>query len=180
MRRQLNLYFYSFQISEIKRINKIHKENEIHARRTIKVPVPPFSILTETLPKRDDLAPSPEPSSSNREDEIINLIATPIVNPLPVVSNIDNIILRSAVEPATYPQEPEFTGDETERDLLLSNAESGTVENIGAKDNYNFKCSGADWGISWLQLLGVSLLLGFAGPLIYFFWVFQKTTRHAS
>ncbi|XP_076637742.1 lysM and putative peptidoglycan-binding domain-containing protein 3 isoform X3 [Colletes latitarsis] len=40
---------YRCTISELKRINKIHKENEIFAKRFIKVPIQPFSILSETL-----------------------------------------------------------------------------------------------------------------------------------
>ncbi|KAL0132210.1 hypothetical protein PUN28_000178 [Cardiocondyla obscurior] len=45
---------YRCTISELKRINKIDKENEIYAKPYIKVPVQPFSILTEASPESQD------------------------------------------------------------------------------------------------------------------------------
>jgi hypothetical protein len=46
----------------------------------------------------------------------------------------------------------------------LIQQEDSSLSN-GGKSMYS--CSGADWGLSWLQLLICSLLLGFAGPVLY-------------
>lgn len=38
------------QVADIKRLNKIDKDNEIYARKIIKIPVTVHSVLLETLP----------------------------------------------------------------------------------------------------------------------------------
>lgn len=41
-----------------------------------------------------------------------------------------------------------------------------------------FKCSGDNWGLSWMQLLVFSLLLSFAGPIIiYILYIAEYPTK---
>jgi hypothetical protein len=40
-----------------------------------------------------------------------------------------------------------------------------------------YSCNGADWGLSWLQLLICSLLLGFAGPVLYVIYFTEESNR---
>jgi hypothetical protein len=40
-----------------------------------------------------------------------------------------------------------------------------------------YSCNGADWGLSWLQLLIWSLLLGFAGPVLYVIYVTEGSNK---
>lgn len=169
------------QISELKRINNIHKDNEIFAHRSIKVPMQPYSILTETLNPNIELSKNQtdvfddtlenHPSTS-REDQITNLITTPV---FPYSSNVDainNIILNSVCEPAhdTFNAEDEL---ETDHLITLTERRNG----IGFADP--FKCSGSDWGLSWFHLLGFSLILGFAGPIIYIIYI-TDSTKHTN
>jgi hypothetical protein len=41
-----------------------------------------------------------------------------------------------------------------------------------------YSCNGADWGLSWLQLLICSLLLGFAGPVLYVIYLTEDSNKH--
>jgi hypothetical protein len=41
-----------------------------------------------------------------------------------------------------------------------------------------FSCSGADWGLSVLQLIICSLLLGFAGPILYVIYLTEDSKKH--
>ena len=167
-------------MSELKRINNIDKDNEIFAHRSIKVPVQPFSILTETLNKiqnegANDCTYELEKPSTSKEEEILNLITTPIVV-APPRSEINNIILNSILEPRSANETSENV-DDTEDVQLLSPSEREITPKANLNDT--FSCSGADWGLSWFQLLGVSLLLGLAGPIIYIFFIADASNHHS-
>ncbi|XP_063991026.1 lysM and putative peptidoglycan-binding domain-containing protein 3 isoform X2 [Diachasmimorpha longicaudata] len=164
---------YRCTISELKRINNIHKENEIFAHRVIKVPVPPFSIFTENNETTDNLINLNPPETIEtesptikREEEIINLITTPTVVPS-TSADINSVILNSVCEPLTSGIDQVNCCDE-EDDKLLQEHPTTAVETRVIDP---FKCSGADWGLSWIHLLGFSLLLGSVGPVIYIYCI---------
>jgi len=165
-----------FQISELKRINKIDKENEIYARPYIKIPVQPFSILTETLPKDnqgDVVAQCQEESIMRKEAQLIDL---DIANAEPSNKEINTIILNSVCEPlSSYNSANLMELSHTEHDRLLSDTERTKVMEPCEPDM--FKCSGDTWGLSWTQLLVVSLLLGFAGPIIYILYIAEYSFK---
>ena len=55
-------------VADIKRLNKIDKENEIHARKVIKIPVTLHNVLLDNFPtvhKSGNNSPKPEQKSSN-------------------------------------------------------------------------------------------------------------------
>ncbi|KAF3430169.1 hypothetical protein E2986_05817 [Frieseomelitta varia] len=175
---------YRCTISELKRINKIHKENEIHARRFIKVPVQPFSLLTETLEQdpsgqvnRSEVStssPGEGTDSTVTNDPLLNVIKSPVVVELPK-TEINTIILNSVCEPlSSYNNSNSLDITSSECDQLLTPTESNT-ENSHLTET--FRCSGDDCGISWTQLLGFSLLLGFAGPIIYILYITEFSSK---
>lgn len=154
----------------------------------------PFSILTEKLIDHEDetsRAENSRPSfghdepSTSRDEQLINLISTPIVQaPRPQNRGINDIILNSVCEPLGKSVEgaAASTSDDLETDQLISpdEFERSSTPQTSAIDTFN--CSGADWGLSWAHLLGVSLLLGFAGPLIYILYIAEESSddnRHA-
>ncbi|XP_043467762.1 lysM and putative peptidoglycan-binding domain-containing protein 3 isoform X1 [Leptopilina heterotoma] len=155
---------YGCTISEIKRVNNIHKENEIFARQVIKVPVQPFSLLTENL--NNEEIKEPEKSSTSKEEQILNLITTP----LKVVSNseINNIILNSVIEPIS---QTDINEEENINSTLLSPSERKISQEH--RVNRTFKCSGADWGFRWFHVIGISLLIWIGVP-IYIFYVMKQ------
>ncbi|KOC64804.1 LysM and putative peptidoglycan-binding domain-containing protein 3 [Habropoda laboriosa] len=178
---------YRCTISELKRINKIHKENEIHARRFIKVPIQPFSILTETLEQNQSVkqAGQSEVSISTGEEienammkgPLLDLMKNPVTTELPK-AEINTIILNSVCEPlSSYNNSNSLEITSSECDQLLTSVENKT-NNSHLTDS--FKCSGDDCGLSWTQLLGFSLLLGFAGPIIYILYIAEFSSKNHS
>ncbi|XP_043792184.1 lysM and putative peptidoglycan-binding domain-containing protein 3 isoform X2 [Apis laboriosa] len=168
------------------RINKIHKENEIHARRFIKVPIQPFSLLTETLEhdqknnqldRREVSISTPDEKTENivMADPLLNVIKNPVVIELPK-AEINTIILNSVCEPlSSYNNSNSLEIINSECDQLLTSTENNT-KNPHLTET--FRCSGDDCGLSWTQLLGFSLLLGFAGPIIYILYIIEFSSKN--
>ncbi|XP_008556573.2 lysM and putative peptidoglycan-binding domain-containing protein 4 [Microplitis demolitor] len=166
---------YHCTISELKRINNIHKENEIYARRVIKIPVQPFSILTENEKLIDiDDQPDPLPSSSSSAQLIINLSDGNVSKE----TDINTLILNSVCEPSnkfTSNQDIDINADDETNELLAREPRDSTPE---AKVIDSFKCSGADWGLSLIHLILLFLLLGIILPIIYIFYIAEHSDHH--
>uniref|UniRef100_A0A0A1WRE8 LysM and putative peptidoglycan-binding domain-containing protein 3 n=1 Tax=Zeugodacus cucurbitae TaxID=28588 RepID=A0A0A1WRE8_ZEUCU len=64
-------------VADIKRLNKIDKDNEIYARKFVKIPVTPHSILLETLPTVHKSG-SNSPSRSEYETFETNIMRNPL------------------------------------------------------------------------------------------------------
>ncbi|KYM97484.1 PREDICTED: lysM and putative peptidoglycan-binding domain-containing protein 3 [Cyphomyrmex costatus] len=172
---------YRCTISELKRINKIDKENEIYAKPYIKVPVQPFSILTETSYESQgnnaiitsEQCQEEAPATTNEQLIYLNTTSTSTESSN---TEINTIILNSVCEPlSSYnsANAPEIF--HTEHDALLEDVENtGTAESC---ETNMFKCSGDNWGLSWTQLLVFSLLLSFAGPIIYILYIAEYSTK---
>ncbi|KAL7298288.1 hypothetical protein TKK_0008639 [Trichogramma kaykai] len=175
---------YRCTVSELKRINKIHNDNEIHARQSIKVPVQPFSLLTETVGKNipnNGMELNSTVLNTNVElkpdNKIMNSSSLPSVSTSSAVE-INKIIFNSILEPSVPLSNESFHfSEDTETDTLIE-----STDNINHRTSNNiintFKCSGADWGLSWFQLLCFSLLLGFAGPIFYILYIAENSSKH--
>lgn len=166
----------------MKRINNIHKDNEIHAHCLIKVPVQPYSLLTETIHQKDLTSTNCDKLIDEHTEEAfpennVNYVNFPNSKTSSSIE-INNIILNSTIEPLLqFNSETSEILEETETDQLIY-----SVENSGKNsDNYvvsTFKCSGADWGLSWFQIICLFLLLGFAGPIIYILYIAESSNKH--
>lgn len=152
------------QLSELKRINNIHKENEIFARRSLKVPVQPFSIFTETNNEPESIA-----STSNNE-QVINVLLNPISHTS--TADINNVILNSVCEPISTDNVCTNIHDNDESEELLRSSDRDSTPEGRVVDS--FRCSGADWGLSWAHLLGLSIFLGIVLPVIYIFHIAES------
>ncbi|XP_029169297.1 lysM and putative peptidoglycan-binding domain-containing protein 3 [Nylanderia fulva] len=152
---------YRCTISELKHINKIDKENEIYAKPYIKVPVQPFSILTETLPENQDKnvitsTQSQEKFPARKEEQLIDFDTVSTTESSNM--EINAIILNSVCEPlSSYNSANSSEIPHTEHDRLLNDTEDTEITESCETDI--FKCSGDNWGLSWMQLLIFSLLL---------------------
>lgn len=143
----------------MKRINNIHKENEIYARKNIKVPSNPLSLLLE---KEYFLEPEKSPEKFDQPNEQLNCdIIVEAVNNSSVSKSCHETFTEPEQEKHAYSLIPT---EETQESVALL---STTVEH---KPNDVMSCSGADWGMSWLSLLCITLILGVGGPFIYVFW----------
>lgn len=165
----------------MKRINNIHKDNEIHAHRLIKVPVQPYSLLTEPAEQKNLIHENGQPhlSANQSETTVQNLVDLENLCKLNASSSaveINTIILNSTIQPLFNDESSEYT-NETETDQLIFSPENGTTKSNDYVVN-TFTCSGADWGLSWFQLICFFLLLGFAGPIIYVLYIAESSDKH--
>ncbi|XP_026762960.2 lysM and putative peptidoglycan-binding domain-containing protein 3 [Galleria mellonella] len=179
------LRFYC-SVSELKRINQIHKDNEIFARRTIKVPVTPYSVLTEIIPSQ---LPEHQPSNSNTSPANLdgqdlvqndvtsqhNILQSQSINPGENgdhTIDCNSIVLNSTVAPSVTPY-TDMEGNETvsEGTQLLPNKQKEPVEAVVVKE---LTSHGADFGLKWFHLVGFMLILGVVIPLVYVMFYLDK------
>ncbi|XP_041984459.1 lysM and putative peptidoglycan-binding domain-containing protein 3 isoform X2 [Aricia agestis] len=167
-------------ISELKRINQIHKDNEIFAKRTIKVPVTPYSVLTELIPTQP---PEPQPSTSSDNATSLNMQSllqnsqsmqnqsnTP--KDVDLALDCNAMILNSTIAPSVIPftdsEQTDFVSEDTQ---LLPSKEKVSVETVVVKE---LTAHGADFGLKWFHLLCFVLLLGVVVPLVYVLFYLDK------
>ncbi|XP_075981697.1 lysM and putative peptidoglycan-binding domain-containing protein 3 [Anticarsia gemmatalis] len=187
------LRFYC-SLSELKRINHIHKDNEIFARRTIKVPVTPYSVLTELIPTQPP-EPTPSTSTNNSNTVIQELVNANNFNELSNQNNIlfnnshqkddghcaidcNTVVMNSTVAPSIVP----YTDSEqnelaTEDTQLLPTKEKTSVEAVVVKE---LTSHGADFGLKWFHLVCVMLILGVVIPLVYVLFYLPKPEHEVS
>ncbi|CAH2042237.1 unnamed protein product, partial [Iphiclides podalirius] len=182
------LRFYC-SISELKRINHIHKDNEIFARRTIKVPVTPYSVLTELIPPQE---PQPTPSTSKQtlpnfsihhnilQSTSSNGIQKEINDNLKNIENKEDdcaidcnaVVLNSTLTPSVIPytdsEQNEVMSEDTQ---LLPNKPKISVEAVVVKE---LTSHGADFGLKWFHLVCCMLILGVVIPLVYVIFYLDK------
>lgn len=185
----------SFQVAELKRLNKIEKDYEIHARKIIKVPVTPHSLLLENQPiVHKSGQSSPKHGETNKEnlsrpefsEQLLVAAASLSTEP-----SINDIILNTPIASNHYVDNPTTISDYSNsiEDPLLGDA-SNEYNGIGSRptrphsisgqnmDLRDFSCSGSDCDISWIFLLICILVLCFAIPLIYVFYIAEQGDIH--
>lgn len=163
------LRFYC-SISELKRINQIHKDNEIYARRTIKVPITPFSVLTELVPTElNPTAPVALASSSNQNIENNNIDYS---------INCNEIVLNSSLAPSVVPYTDVETTEQISEDTKLLPSNGPKRETIEAVVVKELTSHGADFGLKWYHLVGCLMVLGVLIPIIYVIFYIDKHEHH--
>lgn len=184
----------TFQVAELKRINKIEKDYEIHARKIIKIPVTPHSLLLENQPTvHKSGQSSPKHGQTNKENlskpEFNGKLLVDAIS-LSTEPSINEIILNTPIASNHYEDHPTTSRDHsnTIEDPLLGDAatdyngiasrtrpHSISGQNMDLKD---FSCSQSDCDISWIFLLICILVLCFAIPLIYVFYIAEQEEIH--
>lgn len=195
-------FFLIQQISDIKRLNKIEREVEIHARKTIKVPANAHSLLLNT---QDELPVvhtsgqnSPKFANNNIDASHSSLLAnnkSKLDEKLLVASvslatsagsstiqagSINDIILNSAIT------RKEHNIDGVDFDDALDGEHARLIDDgdlqsaphaIRGAPPAELSCSGSDCDISWICLLVFILALCFAIPLIYVFYIAEHPEK---
>ncbi|XP_053683643.1 lysM and putative peptidoglycan-binding domain-containing protein 3 [Sabethes cyaneus] len=172
---------FNCTIAELKKINKIDKDNEIFARRIIRVPITPHSLLLETIPKVH--------SSGNSSPKNAISLAQSSTAILENKANFDEKLIVAAVSSASYKndavnlvsnQNLEETNEISSKQPLLSgeyddNVPQPRLLRLPAND---FSCNGSDCDISWICLLVCILALCFVIPLIYVIYVAEHIEKY--
>lgn len=162
---------FNVSVAELKRINNIHKENEIYARTVIKVPSNPLSLLLEKeyFPESSINSDVPAEPIQDTSDSIIETINNSNVNP--------RIHDESPQEEEHHQNKHSYLPLKTDEEdesvsLLNTTIEPGTNDVI--------TCNGADWGISWPILIFLTIVVGVGGPVLYIFWVILSKNEKPS
>ncbi|XP_067002667.1 lysM and putative peptidoglycan-binding domain-containing protein 3 [Anabrus simplex] len=197
---------FNCPVAELKRINGILRDNEIFARRSLKVPLKPGSVVTERLAgvhgsgskdedklliNFNDPVPGDELSStSNCSNEDIssanhsNIVdeKEQIVNHKPLGQNTVDLLSNNTYVEKILTQTVGSTSTGTNECADSSSVKEDPssplivqdLPDVSRESAAILRCSGADWGLKWPQLLICSLLLGFAGPILYVLYITEK------
>ncbi|CAG9765957.1 unnamed protein product [Ceutorhynchus assimilis] len=157
---------YHCTIEDLKRLNNIHKENEIYARRTIKVPHRPFTEALATVHSGSTTSPieMTEPSTSKLID--IDMLETKLTQQQSVVNQI---IFNSNFSNKTSDRMEDSTVLDSNEDVSLL----PEYMHLPQSDPIisRLSCNGSDWDISFPALIVCIVLVIFAVPIIYVFYI---------
>ncbi|XP_053963224.1 lysM and putative peptidoglycan-binding domain-containing protein 4 [Anastrepha ludens] len=193
-------------VVDIKRLNKIDKDNEIYARKVVKIPVTPHSVLLETLPIVHKSG-----SNSPTQAEHDTLETTIMKNPLEDakivlgeklivasvnsssssnqgIVDINNTILNSKLtrkESAYTDNEANHSNDNDSAalldDILNDDFAETHVRPIRGPSLSALHWSGSDGDMTWVCLFVVILALCFAIPLIVvIFWTHPHSNSNST
>lgn len=172
-------------------MNNLLRDNEIFARRTIKVPLRAFSMVA--VHKSGDTSPDVNLTKNSVDPNILKQKLSSVstsVESNPSISNglIDNNLIDfgssnkennfNEIIFNTRIAEKEETDGEVEE--AFSDEEVQLLPNVEVAEPVSgeFNCSGADWGMSWPLLLAIILIVAFVGPLIYIFYIAEHPEKY--
>ncbi|EFA06411.1 lysM and putative peptidoglycan-binding domain-containing protein 3 [Tribolium castaneum] len=153
---------YCCTIEDLKRLNNIHKENEIFAKRTIKVPQYPIALALAGVHVSGRSSPN-DPSASGQVDT--DQLTTSLKE-----TEVNQIIFNSSLAQKSHDVTEESGDDEEVHLLPHSPLEEPAVTKID--------CSGVDGDISIKALVLCIVIVIFAVPLIYVFYVAEHPKQH--
>ncbi|XP_072388585.1 lysM and putative peptidoglycan-binding domain-containing protein 3 [Diabrotica undecimpunctata] len=161
---------YHCPIAELKRINNIHKENEIFAKRVIKVPHRPFTSALASVHISGNSSPdlpAVPPVGMLIDIDSVNLKLTESISSASK-DEVNEIIFNSQI--AQKPNDRLSPDIENACDEEVSLLPQNTVIETDSIMS-RLSCSGADADISWKVLMGCTVILILALPLIYVFYI---------
>ncbi|XP_050075341.1 lysM and putative peptidoglycan-binding domain-containing protein 4 [Anopheles maculipalpis] len=196
---------FNCSIPQLKKLNKIDKDNEIYARNVIRVPVTPHSILLETLPRVHTSGNSSPKNITNTPPNVDHVPAGTSKATLDeklILAAVSNASIQPSSSAAT--QFPKKSSGKQHRDLSARSNEIELEELHGEADGLasqplllsgeyddsipqprslrlpanDFSCNGSDCDISWICLLVFILALCFAIPLIYVVYVAEHIDKY--
>lgn len=167
-------------MAELKRLNNLHRENEIYARHSIKVPYRAFSMVA--IHRSGDSSPNAVVSLKKtiNPDILQEKLASVTTNNVPVTNGINNeqnkinvndVVFNTKIAEKPVTNEIEDISDEEVQLLPQTN------ENLIQSPRY-FDCNGSDWGLSWPLLLCTVILIVVVVPLIYIFYITEHPEKY--
>lgn len=160
------------QIEELKRLNNIHKDNEIFAHRTIKVPSRLFSQPLAAIHTSGSNSPEkPTDSVSIITKEVLTKKLSSTLLHIPNISDstdFNNVIFNSNIvssKPCDIPNN--IVNEIPDEEIRLLPHEPAVQEHIVSK----MSCSGADADIHWIALIVCIIVVIVLIPLIYVLYI---------
>lgn len=167
---------FNCTIQDLKRLNKIDKDNEIFAFRVLKVPLTAQNVLLDTLPK---VHKSGQNSPKNKEK-----VSGDDTNPMPskekleeklLVASVSNAVISKSEDAADHPaSRVETSVDDLSSDPLLDRGQfRGYPRTFGAPKNDYLAFHDSDCELNWVVLLICILALCIIVPLIYVYVAYE-------
>nr|CAD7197250.1 unnamed protein product [Timema douglasi] len=192
-----DLFIKGGHVAELKRVNKIHKENEVYALRVVKIPLRYYSLLSERLATVHTAGNGYKENTESNEASTntfssINKYERNTETSKNISKDSSNLVIAQVVGSSKS-----YSGENVKRhstdESVIANSltllDNGLEEcpflpeevlnHVTVTKTSTFlSCSGADWGLSWLQLLICALAIGFLGPLLYVFYIAEDSKKH--
>lgn len=155
-------------------MNNIHKENEIFAKPTIRVPNRPFTAALAAVHTSGRSSPEESPSKKHIDVASLHSKLNETFLNVPTVSKptaeVNTIIFNSHIIPKICDNNDLEGGESGSEDVcLLPKRNEVVADPVVAK----LSCSGADCDIPWIALIVCVVILIFAVPLIYVFYIYE-------
>ncbi|CAL4135034.1 unnamed protein product, partial [Meganyctiphanes norvegica] len=183
---------YRIPVSELKRINNIHKDSEFFALNSVKIPVKVNSLLGEMLDQ--EKAEQENLSEGNITNNARkSVLGTQRINSCSENEMSDSemhvgyISINQILRDTKSKKEAQRFLRNMEKDLADIREKTKTYKNnldeaTDALTTVRFRaleeqkeiCSGADWGISWWKILLGSIIILVGIPLIYVFYIVEE------
>lgn len=171
---------FNCTVADLKRLNKIDKDNEIYARKTLRIPLTPYSALLDTtLPGVHKSGNSSPKASTSRE--ILDYLSDEKLEEKLIVASISNttykdqistVNLTKLISPTDYLDDQNVATNTF--DPLIDTNPNLEPNVILARPKIDFSFNGSDCDINWICLFICILALCFAIPVIYVLYAGEK------
>lgn len=166
---------FNCSVQDIKRLNNIHRDNEIFAFKVVKVPLTAQNILLDTLPK---VHKSGQSSPNNKLK-----VSTSAFNDVRSQEKLEEKLLVASVSQAVISKVEDAADrsaneiETTAEDHLIDRTQfRGYPRQIAARSDYlNF--NGSDCELNWIVLLICILAVCVIVPLIIFYMVYEHPEK---
>lgn len=154
----------------MKRLNNIHKENEIYAKRTIKVPARLFTMALVHV--SGDSSPNMESkvTKSEVDKELIEEKLRSTLNlqqKLESATDVNSLIFYSNITSKPCDIADDIIEEVCDEEIHLLPNEIKTADPVVSRLTW----SGVDADISWIALVICIVIVIFAVPIIYVFYI---------
>lgn len=163
-------------MADLKRLNKIDKDNEIFARKILKIPITPQNVLLDTLlptvHKSGNCSPKAGEVNNGQENGTTTMLSNETLGEKLIVASISNTTYKDQNIPIIQTS-TDFHIDQDMPDAsdpLLYNGRQVVL----AKPKVDFSFNGSDCDMNWLCLFVCILALCFAIPLIYVYFIYEE------
>uniref|UniRef100_A0A336M6C2 CSON010861 protein n=1 Tax=Culicoides sonorensis TaxID=179676 RepID=A0A336M6C2_CULSO len=169
---------FNCTVADLKRLNKIDKDNEIFAHKILKIPLTPHNILLDTnLPsvhKSGNSSPKAHGSSDTGKSDQFSILSNESLEEKLIVASISNTTYKDQEVPIVKTENDfEINHDVPDSsDPLLSVRRQPKV--VLAKPKVDFSFNGSDCDMNWMCLFVCILALCFAIPLIYVYFIYEE------
>lgn len=187
-----------FQISELKRVNRIIQEKEFFALKTVKIPIKANSMLAEMLEKEEEEENMPKAGT----DGSVGSTRAAVLGTRNVSScseyesdselHVGYISIDRILKDTRTKKEAKRFLESMQQDLASirekTTSYKDSLDEVAAVltdprfqplAQNSDRCSGADWGISWWKILLVGSLVLVAVPLAYVYFYLRGDEHHS-